>query len=187
MYFSATPPRLRGIHGIIVVGISAGLLLVPTPAVAVSSITVSPSTAPAGNAVVISGTIPTTGSPSCPARQRAIPTSATTLFPPDGSGPPADRTAGGTFWVRYTVPNWTPASDYPIGVRCGGRDAGVHANLRVIDHVWRFATSAPQTGSSGASRSAERVRWRVIGGALIMGVGVFLAIAQLQPKGRRKV
>jgi hypothetical protein len=109
------------------------------------------------------------------------------LFPPGGSGPPADRTAGGAFWIRYTVPNSTPASDYPIGVRCGGRDAGVHATLRVIDHVAGFTSSAPQTGPEAANTSAERARWQVIGGALIIGVGAFLAIAQLQPKRRRKL
>ena len=187
MHFSATPPRLRGVQAIAVVGIAAGLPLVPVPTVTVSSITVSPPTASAGNAVVISGTISTVGSSSCSPRLQAIPTSTSMLFPPDGSGPPADRTAGGAFSIRYTVPDSTPVSDYPIGVRCGGLDTGVHATLRVIDHVTPFASSPPQTGPSGVGRSAERARWQVIGGALIIGVGVFLAIAQLQPKRRRKL
>lgn len=187
MDYSAAPPRLCRIQAVIGVGTAAGFLLVPAPVGAVNSIRATPATAPAGGAVVISGTVSTTGNPSCSPWQQAIPTSATTLFPPTGSGPPAARTASGAFWIRYTVPNSTPASDYRIGLRCGGGDAGVHATLRVSNQVTRFATGKPQTGPSGTSRSATRSRWRLIGGALIIGAGAFLAVAQFQPKRRRKV
>ena len=187
MGFSASPLHLRGFHDTTAVGVAAGVLLISAPAFVVRSVAVSPSTAPAGDAVVISGTIPTIGSTACPLGDKAILISTSGLFPPNGSGPPADRTTGGAFSIRYTVPNSTPASDYLVGVRCGGDDAGVHATLRVIDQVTRFATSAPQPGPSGASRSADRARWQVIAGAFIIGAAAFLGVAQWQPKRRRKL
>jgi hypothetical protein len=186
MDFSAVRPRLRGLPGTAAVSVAAGVLLSPGPALVVSSIAVSPSTARTGDAVVVSGTIPSVGSVSCPAADKAIPTSTTALFPPGGSGPPMDRRAGGAFRIRYTVPSSTPASSYQIGVRCGGSDTGVHATLRVLVQVTRFATDAPQTVRHGASRSSARARWWVIGGALIMGVATFLGVAQWQPRRRRR-
>jgi hypothetical protein len=135
---------------------------------------------------VISGTVPTTGGASCLVGEEAAPISTDGLFPPAGSGPLADRTAGGCLWIRYTVPNSTPASDYRVGPRCGGGDPGLHPTLRVIDQATRVATSAPQPGPSGTDRSADRARWPVIAGVLIIGVAAFLGVAHWQPKRRRK-
>jgi hypothetical protein len=168
------------------VGVAAGILLISAAAVVVSSIAVSPSTVTAGAAVVIYRTVPTTGSASCLVGEETAPISTDGLFPPAGSGPPAGGTAGGSFWIRYTVPNSTPTSDYRVGLRCGGGDPGLHPTLRVIDPATRVATSAPQPGPSGADRSADLARWRVLAGVLIIGVAAFLGVAQWQPKRRRK-
>ena len=158
MGYSATPLHLRGIPGIAAVGIAAGALFFPAPAVVANSIATSPSTVRTGATVVASGTVPIVG-----------------------------RTAGGDFWIQCTVPSSTPANSYRIGVRCGGTDVGVHAKLRAIVQVTPFASDSPLPGLRGARRSAERARWWVIGGSLVMGIAAFLGVAQWQPKRRRRV
>ncbi len=98
---------------------------------AAASITVSPTTAVAGATVTITGSIPTTGTPSCDASEPVTLVSSTGLFPQGGFGPTAARDASGAFKIAYTVPTSTPAGSYDIGMRCGGGLVGVSAALQV--------------------------------------------------------
>jgi hypothetical protein len=96
-----------------------------------ADISVSPSTVRSGDPVVISGLVPTSGQPSCPASDTVILTSVAALFPPDGFGPHTSRSTTGAFRTIYTVPTSTPPGTYRIGLRCGGGNVGVGASLRV--------------------------------------------------------
>jgi hypothetical protein len=96
------------------------------------SLSVHPSKTHPGGHVVITGLVPTSGSQSCPAEDPAILTSTAALFPPDGLGPAAPRSASGKFKVKYVVPSSTPTGTYVIGVRCGGGNTGLSATLRVV-------------------------------------------------------
>ena len=96
---------------------------------AAASISVDPSTASPGDSVTISGNVPTDG---CPASDAAQLTSTSDLFPPDGFGPQATRDASGNFSTNYAIPASTPLGAYGIGVRCGGGNVGISANLTVV-------------------------------------------------------
>lgn len=143
--------RFRGTAGWARVGgvalVAAALFVVamagPVSA-AGSTITVSPSTVPAGASTTISGSIPTTGTASCPADEPVTFTSSQALFPQGGFGPTATRSTTGSFTVTYVVPRSTPAGTYAIGMRCGGGDVGVSASLTVIS-----ASARPVPGQPG--------------------------------------
>jgi hypothetical protein len=98
---------------------------------AAADISVSPSTVPSGDTVVISGTVPTSGDRSCPSSDTLILTADAALFTPDGFGPRLSRSATGAFQTSYTVPNSTSPGTYTIGLRCGGGNVGVRAILEV--------------------------------------------------------
>jgi len=127
--------RTRRVRRVLGAGLAlalAGLVAAATPvAAAGSTISVSPSTVAAGGTVTISGSIPTTGTGSCPAGDGATLTSTEALFPQGGFGPTAPRSSTGTFSVTYTVPTSSPAGSYSIGMRCGGGNVGVTATLTV--------------------------------------------------------
>jgi hypothetical protein len=97
-----------------------------------ATLTVAPQTAPAGDTVTFSGSLATTGTPSCPAGEPVTLTSSAALFPGDGFGPNASRSGTtGSFSVTYVVPTTTPAGTYVVGIRCGGGDVGITASLTV--------------------------------------------------------
>jgi hypothetical protein len=117
---------------------------------AASSLVVTPSSAPEGGQVSISGNVPASGTGSCPAGDAVQLTSTAGLFPPDGFGPQATRDASGTFRVAYTIPAAAPPGTYKIGIRCGGGNVGVGAALQVT-RPSAPATPAPSTASSTAT------------------------------------
>jgi hypothetical protein len=109
-----------------------GLVVAATPvAAAGSTITVSPSTVPAGGTVTISGSVPTTGTGSCAPGDGVTLTSTEALFPKGGFGATVPRTSSGSFSTTYVVPATTPSGSYQIGMRCGGGNVGVSATLTV--------------------------------------------------------
>jgi hypothetical protein len=162
-----------------------GALLWAAPAAAASSVAVSPASVPAGGSVVISGSIPTTGSASCAQSDAAIITATAALFPPDGFGPQAARNASGAFSVTYTVPPSTPAGTYSLGLRCGGGNVGVSATLTVTAQVEQTPSGAPSAGLGGASRGGDSAPW-VAGGvaAGILAVGIAGAGIRRRRSGR---
>lgn len=138
--------------------LAAGLVLAGGPA---ATLTISPADVGPGRPVMIEGTLPET---SCPAGVRAVLTGRPGLFPPDGTGPDAPR---GPFRIRYRVPMSTEAGTYQIGVRCGRGLLARLATLRV-------------------ERPRDMTRWWVTAGTLLIGIGVYLGIAELQPWRRRR-
>jgi hypothetical protein len=167
--------QLAGMRRMIVTGVMGGcfsVLLFAAPAAAASSVSVSPSTVPSGGTVVISGMIPTSGAQSCPPGDAAIITSTAALFPPDGFGPRASRSATGAFRVSYTVPTSTPPGIYSIGLRCGGGNVGVHTSLRVTGQVQHIPTGAPPAGLGGASGGNHTEGWLVAGAAAAVLAGI---------------
>lgn len=94
-------------------------------------LSVRPHSVHPGGRVVIAGLIPTRGPQACPAADQAIATSTAALFPPDGFGPAASRSASGHFRITYQVPSSTPPGSYRLGARCGGGNVGVSATLQV--------------------------------------------------------
>jgi hypothetical protein len=80
--------------------------------------------------VSFSGVVPTSGTPSCSPGPVTL-TSVAALFPPDGFGPQATRSASGAFQVNFHVGAATPPGTYSIGVRCGGGNVGISTTLRV--------------------------------------------------------
>lgn len=122
----------------------AVLCLQATAASAQPDITVSPNSAAAGSTVTISGNVPVSGTPSCPASDGVQLTSSAALFAPDGFGPQATRDASGNFQVQFLIPSSTPAGSYSVGMRCGGGNVGVTASLTVT------SGSLANTGSSVA-------------------------------------
>lgn len=149
---------------------TVGLGLASAPVAAAAGVSVAPSTASPGGAVVISGSIPTMGAGSCPTGDGATIISLAALFPPDGFGPQVPRDASGAFRVTYTVPSSTRAGSYTVGVRCGGANVGVGATLNVI-------TGAPGAGLGGASRAGNPLPW-MAGGLAAAGVGFALVLAR---------
>ncbi|WP_412734673.1 hypothetical protein [Krasilnikovia sp. MM14-A1259] len=97
-----------------------------------AEVSVHPDTIHPGGHVVITGVVPAGGPQSCPAGNAAVPTSTAALFPPDGFGPEAPRNHSGHFSIAYVVPASTPPGTYVIGVRCGGGNVGISADLRVV-------------------------------------------------------
>jgi hypothetical protein len=172
-------------------------------AVADSQIAVSPSSAPQGGTVTISGNVPESGSGSCAPGDPAQLTSTADLFPPDGFGPQAARDASGAFRVGYTIPTATAQGSYNIGVRCGGGNVGVSATLRVTPPV--PTTTAPSTTASPAtvgqtstgpgattapptagrtSKAVSPILWIVLGVlALLVGVGAALLVRRRRGGG----
>jgi hypothetical protein len=126
--------RLRRAGVVIALAVVGGAIapvLAATPASpAGASITVSPSSTPAGGTVSFSGVVPTSGTPSC-APGPATLTDTSALFPPDGFGPQASRNASGAFSITFHVPASTPPGTYSVGIRCGGANVGVSTSLTV--------------------------------------------------------
>jgi hypothetical protein len=132
--------RRAGIGIAFAVGIVAfAPTVAPAPAQAGASVTVSPSSTPAGGTVRFSGVVPT----GCEGDVTLTSTAA--LFAPDGFGPQAPRDAMGAFQVNFQVPGSTPPGTYTVGVRCGGGNVGVSTSLMV--------TSAPAAPMRGAPRT----------------------------------
>ena len=94
-------------------------------------ITVSPTSAHPGDAIAISGLVPTTGTAACPSGDAVVLTSTAALFGPDGTGPQATRDASGNFGITYKIPGSTPTGSYTIGMRCGGGNVGIQTALQV--------------------------------------------------------
>jgi hypothetical protein len=122
-----TATRVAGAFAVTVVA----FFMQASAASAGPSITVSPSSAPQGGPVVISGNVPVSGTPSCASGDPAQLTSTADLFPPDGLGPQAARDTSGNFSTNYTIPASTPVDSYSIGLRCGGGNVGIGTTLQV--------------------------------------------------------
>ena len=152
------------IAGVVVA--SAAAMLVAAPAYAENaSISVSPSTVPAGGTVHISGAIPVQ---KCPASDGATVTSQGALFPPDGFGPTATRDSNGGFATDYTVPTSTPGGSYDVGLRCGGGNVGVSATLTVTP----VPVGGAGTGAGGSTHGSARWTLFGVGCLLLAGIGV---------------
>jgi len=95
-------------------------------------LSVRPHTVRAGDRVIVTGLIPTSGPQTCPLPDPAILTSVGALFPPDGFGPAVTRSSSGRFQIVYAVPSSTPPGTYQIGLRCGGGNVGISATLVVV-------------------------------------------------------
>jgi hypothetical protein len=133
-----------------------------------ASISVSPSTAPAGSTVHISGSIPVK---RCAASDGATITGESALFPPDGFGPTATRNAKGEFAVDYTIPTSTPGGSYALGLRCGGANVGVAASLTVTT----VPVGGPETGVGGTAHHSSTA-WTAIGVGCLLLAGFVLAV-----------
>lgn len=129
------------------------------------SISVSPSTVSPGGTVHISGSVSIQG---CPQSDDATITDSSALFPPDGFGPSVPRNSSGDFATDYTVPTSTPPGSYTLGVRCGGGNVGVSAQLHVVT-----PSGAPQTGMGGAEHRSS-VPWTAIGIGFLVLAGVLV-------------
>ena len=116
------------------------------PAAASDEISVVPASAAPGDTVTIAGIVGTSG---CPADDAAQLTSTDVLFPPDGFGPAAPREASGKFSIQYAIPASTPPDTYSIGVRCGGGNVGISAQLEVV-------AAAPATTSTTTTTTAPK-------------------------------
>jgi hypothetical protein len=128
-----------------------GVLVVPASmASAAASITVNPSTVTPGDTVTISGNVPVD---ACTASDPAQLTSTADLFPPDGFGPQAPRDASGDFTTTYAIPASIAPGTYSIGIRCGGGNVGVTADLQVAATGTAFISVSPTTEAAGASAS----------------------------------
>jgi hypothetical protein len=127
------------------------LLATATTASASANISVDPTTASPGDSVTIAGNVPTDG---CPADDAAQLTSTAELFPPDGFGPPAGRDASGNFSIQYAVPASTQVGTYSIGVRCGGGNVGISAELEIVAApVTTTITTAKATTTTTAPKT----------------------------------
>lgn len=162
--------RLGRLVAAAVVVSATGIGLAASPAAAAAAISVTPSTAAPGGTVTISGSIPTTGTPSCAPGDSVTVTSLAALFPPDGFGPQAPRGASGSFQLSYTIPSSTPAGSYTVGMRCGGGNVGVSATLTVL-------SGAPSAGLGGASRAGGNTAPWIAGGLAAAAVGAGIGIA----------
>jgi hypothetical protein len=151
---------------------SAAAMLIAAPAYAAKngSISVSPTTVPAGGTVHISGTIPVK---KCPASDSATVTATADLFPPDGFGPSAARDSHGDFALDYTVPTSTPAGSYDVGLRCGGGNVGISASLTVTAPV---PSGGPATGAGGTAHGS--VFWTALGVCCLLLAGVAVALGR---------
>jgi type 1 fimbria pilin len=136
---------------------AAVLLTAPTAFAAQNangSVTVTPSEIGPGGTVHVSGSVSTQ---SCPTSDSVTVTGESSLFPPDGFGPSAQRDAQGRFSLDYTVPTSTIPARYQIGLRCGGGNVGVAAVLTVTT-----PSGAPQTGAGGSARRSSEP-WTLVG------------------------
>ncbi len=125
-------------------GISEVLNVTAAPG-ASPKITVSPTSAHPGDAIAISGAVPTTGPAACPTGDAVTLTSTRALFPPDGVGPQVPRDASGNFRTTYKISAATPPGTFSIGMRCGSGNVGIQAALQVT------ATAATTTTTSTAT------------------------------------
>jgi len=141
-----------------------------------ASISVSPSSVPAGSTVHISGSIPVKG---CPASDGATVTAEAVLFPPDGFGPTAEREPNGDFALDYTVPTSTPAGSYDVGLRCGGGNVGVAASLTVT----AIPLGGPATGAGGTAHHS--VFWTAFGASCLLLAGIAVTLRQRLARGGR--
>jgi hypothetical protein len=163
----------RVIGVVAVSGLSAVVLLATPASAAGGTVAVSPAVVAVGGTVRVSGSVSTT---ACPLPDRVTLTSTAALFPPDGFGPVASRNAGGAFAISFSVPTSTPPGTYSIGLRCGGGNVGVSANLRVIAQVSQIPVRAPQAGFGGASPPDGRAAGWAAAGAVALVAGLLMLI-----------
>lgn len=166
---------LKGWCRFLVSTATSGLLAVvvfatPAAAVPAGSVAVSPATVAVGGTVTVSGFVAPIG---CPLPDGATLISAH-LFPNAGFGPIAPRNSSGAFSTTYVVPISTSPGTYTIGLRCGGGNVGVFANLQVTKQVRQVPTRAPQAGLGGASNTAGHAVGWVIGGTIALALGGLL-------------
>ena len=173
-------PRKRGVMRRFLIGAavvtSAAMLAAPAYSAKKASISVSPTSVPAGSTVHISGSIPVKG---CPASDGATVTAEAVLFPPDGFGPTAEREPNGDFALDYTVPTSTPAGSYDVGLRCGGGNVGVAASLTVT----AIPLGGPATGAGGTAHHS--VFWTAFGASCLLLAGIAVTLRQRLARGGR--
>jgi hypothetical protein len=159
----------RFLIGAAAIVLAAVLIAAPAYAAKMASISVYPTTVPAGGTVHVSGSIPVKG---CPASDGATVVGQAALFPPDGFGPTTKRDANGDLALDYTVPTSTPAGTYNVGLRCGGANVGVAASLTV--------TNTPSGGvGAGAGGTAHGSPfWTMFGAGCLLLAGVAAAVRQ---------
>ena len=153
-------------------GVAAAAVLAGAASAAQNgSISVSPSTVPAGGTVHISGSVSVQG---CPPSDSATVVGNAALFPPDGFGPSAARDSQGDFSLDYTVPTPTPAGSYDVGVRCGGGNVGIAATLTVS----AGPLGGPATGAGGTAHGSS-TPWAVAGAGCLLLASVLVARRRL--------
>jgi hypothetical protein len=144
------------------------VLVVPAYAAQNGSITVSPSTVPAGGTVHISGSVSVK---ACPLLDSATVVGKAALFPPDGFGPSAARNAQGDFALDHAVPTSTPPGSYEIEVRCGGGNVGIAATLTVS----AGPLGGPATGGGGTAHGSS-TPWAIFGAGCLLLAGLLVAL-----------
>jgi hypothetical protein len=182
MHLPAIRKGLRRLRVAIAAAGAAGVLFAG-PAAAADTISVSPATVHTGDTVVISGRLPTIGRASCPDEDNATLASTSALFP----AMRISRSADGAFRVHFRVPRSARAGLYRIGARCRGRGKCAQASLRVVAiRVTHVRPSVSNAGPVPPPAPANRDRWWVTAGTLLIGVSVFLGIAEWKPWRRRR-
>ena len=166
----------RFLIGTAIVTSAAMLIAAPAYSAKKASISVSPTSVPAGSTVHIFGSIPVK---RCPASDGATVTGEAALFPPDGFGPTAGRSAKGDFALDYTLPTSTPAGSYDVGARCGGGNVGVAASLTVT----AVPLGGPATGAGGTAHGS--VFWTAFGVSCLLLAGLAVTLRRrLARRGR---
>jgi hypothetical protein len=154
------------------VGVSADLqVTAPTAA----TIAVNPASAAPGDAVTITGHVPTS---SCPSSSTAQLTSTAALFPPDGFGPQTPRDSTGTFSISYSVPTSTTAGTYQIGIRCGGGNVGVAATLTVAASAAPSSSTTTSSSSASSKSNSSALPWILLLLALIVAAAIVTVVVR---------
>jgi hypothetical protein len=159
----------RFLIGVAVATSAAMLIAASAYSAEKGSISVTPTSVPAGGTVHVSGSIPVK---RCPASDGATVTGEAALFPPDGFGPTTARDPNGDFALDYTVPTSTPAGSYDVGLRCGGANVGVSASLTVT----AVPLGGPETGAGGTAHGS--FVWTTFGVSCVLLAGIAVALRQ---------
>lgn len=107
---------------------------------------VTPSTAPQGGTVTISGHVP--AEPGDRSQGVRL-TEGADFFPPDGFGPQLPLDASGSFRTIFVIPTTARTGAHDIGLRCGGANLGVSARVTVTPAAAPAAAVAGQPRFTG--------------------------------------
>jgi hypothetical protein len=150
-------------------------LAAPVGAAPATSLHVSPTSAPAGGSVQVSGTCEATTSGF--ALSHAFLHDATHDFAGVGAAP-FQTDAAGSFSVTAAIPTSIAPGSYDVTARCGGGNLGLTATLTVTASGAPTAVPAGSGGLAATSSSDGNrlpIALAVIGGALVVAGGLGMA------------